>query len=55
MAPRRKFHGEDIKSQLICDTDSDDYAEDIESDKDENDYNDEQPSPPMHVQALRLH
>jgi hypothetical protein len=42
----------------MCDTNSDEYAEDTESDKDDDDddYNDEeQPSPPMHVQALRIH
>jgi hypothetical protein len=36
--------------------DSNEYAEDTGSDKDEDNYNDEeQPSPRMHVQALRIH
>lgn len=37
---------------MICDTNSDKYAEDTGSDKDEDDYNDEEPSPPMQQQQI---
>jgi hypothetical protein len=54
MGPRRKLCDEDIKSKLICDTNSDEYIEDTESDEDEDVYNDdEQLSPPMQQQNTK--
>jgi hypothetical protein len=38
VACRRNLCNEDLESKLICDTDSDDYVEDIESAKDEVDF-----------------
>ena len=45
MAHRRNFRNEDIESELICDTDSDDHVEDTESDEDDYYDEEEQPSP----------
>jgi hypothetical protein len=41
MAPRRRPQNESIESELICDTDPDEYVEDTESDEDEDEYDDE--------------
>jgi hypothetical protein len=41
MAPKRKLCDENIESELICDTDSDEYVEDSESDETENDADDD--------------
>jgi hypothetical protein len=45
MAPKRKLCEEDIESELICDTDSDEYV-DTESDGDVDQDDDETPSAP---------
>jgi hypothetical protein len=51
MARRRHIRDEDIESELICDTDSDEYLEDTESGEEEGDHSDEQqPLPPMQQQ-----
>jgi hypothetical protein len=46
MARRRILRDEDIESELICDTDSDEYFEDSLSEEDEDDFADEQQPPP---------
>jgi hypothetical protein len=46
MAGRRILRDKDIKSELICDTDSDKYVEDSQSEEDEDDFADEQQPPP---------
>jgi hypothetical protein len=46
MVPRRKLCNEDNESEQIYHTNSDEYAEDTESAKDEDDYN----APPMQQQ-----
>jgi hypothetical protein len=54
MAPKRKLCDEDIESELICDTVSDEYLEDSESDETENDDDDEeQPLSVMHKQVMK--
>jgi hypothetical protein len=54
MATKRKLCDEDIQSELICDTDSDEYLEDSESDEtDDNDDDEEQPSSAMHKQVMK--
>jgi hypothetical protein len=58
MAPKRKLCDEDIESGLICDTDSDEYLEDSESDETEDDDDDdgdddEQPSSVRHKQVMK--
>ena len=40
MAPKRKLCDEEIESELICDTDSDEYVDDSESDKTDDDDDD---------------
>jgi hypothetical protein len=49
MARRRILCDEDIESHLICDTDSDEYVEDSQS-EDEDDFADEQQPPPKQQQ-----
>jgi hypothetical protein len=41
MAPKNKIFDEHIESELICDTDSDEYVEDLESDETEDDDNED--------------
>jgi hypothetical protein len=50
MARRRILHDEEIKSELICDTDSDEYVEDSQSEEDEDNFADEQQPPPPPIQ-----
>jgi hypothetical protein len=50
MVRRRILPDEDIESELICDTDSD---EDSGSEEDENDCPDEQQSPPIQQQNMK--
>jgi hypothetical protein len=42
MACRRHLRDEDIESELICDTDSDEYVEVTESEEEKDDRTDEQ-------------
>jgi hypothetical protein len=51
MAPNRKLCDEDTESELICNTDSDEYVEDSESDETEDD-DDELPSSVMQRQQV---
>jgi hypothetical protein len=47
MVPKRKLCEEDTESELICDTDSDEYVEDTESDEGDVDQDDDEtPSAP---------
>jgi hypothetical protein len=50
MFSRRKLHEERNESEQICDTNSDEYAENTESAKDEDDYN---ASPTQHQQVMK--
>jgi hypothetical protein len=38
---------------VICDTNAYEFVEDTESNEDENDFNDEQPSPPIQHQIMK--
>jgi hypothetical protein len=49
MARRRILRDEDIESELICDTDSDEYVEDSQSEENEDSFADEQ-QPPRPIQ-----
>jgi hypothetical protein len=42
MAPRRKLCDDDLESKMICDINSDEVAEDTESDEDEYYYSEEE-------------
>jgi hypothetical protein len=54
MAPKRKLCDEDVESELICDTDSDEYVEDSKSDETEDDEDDEeQPSVMQKQQVMK--
>jgi hypothetical protein len=59
MAHWRNLCNKDTESKLICDIDSDEYVEDIESDEDENyddeeDYGDEKEQPSLPVQQKQI-
>jgi hypothetical protein len=47
MARSRILRDEGIESELTCDTDSDEYVEDSQSEEDEDDFADEQQPPPI--------